>query len=140
MLWLEGGGEALAALHSAFAHLMSRWSGVCQDPSCPELESQVIAKFLIHGVLPSARMLRIKENTLLNPPLVQQDIGGLALPLLSYLTDQATLARAERWVSSHAFSLQSIFAPKGCLEKSKHTSEFSLWARPKVTRDPVLGR
>lgn len=117
-----------------------QWSGVCQDPSCPELESQVIAKFLMHGVLPSARLLRIKENTLLNPPLVQQDIGGLALPLLSYLTDQATLARAERWVSSHASSLQSIFAPKGCLEKLKHTSEFPLWARPKVTRDPMLGR
>lgn len=30
-----------------------QWSGVCQDPSCPELESQVIAKFLIgSSILP----------------------------------------------------------------------------------------
>lgn len=36
--------------------------------------------------------------------------------------------------------LLSIFVPKGCLEKSKHTSEFPLWVRAKVTRDPALGR
>lgn len=42
----------------------------------------------MHGVLHSARLLRIKENTLLNLLLVPWDIGGLALPLLSYLTDQ----------------------------------------------------
>lgn len=94
-----GGGEALAELHSAFADLDSKsctlWtvgllisSGVESARLFMPRTKKSSNSQVLDGVFHSARLLRIKENTLLNPLLVQQDIGGLALPLLSYPTDQ----------------------------------------------------
>jgi len=40
-----------------------QWGELFQEPSRPELESQVIAKFLQHGIIRSARLLIIKKNS-----------------------------------------------------------------------------
>lgn len=96
-----------------------QWSELFQEPSGPELESQVIPKFLQYGILHSARLPSIKNSPPQSPhgSTGKLEASGPPPSVLTYRP--ATLTRAERWMSSDASSLHSIFAPKEYLEKSK---------------------
>lgn len=132
MLWLEGNGEDLAELHSAFADLDNKqWSGVCQDPSCPELESQVIAKFVKHGVLHSARLLRIKENALLNSSsgLMGYWRPGAPPSVLSHKPTTLTRAELSCYASLLMLFLSSPFLSAKGVWSSQNTPLSSLFGK-----------
>lgn len=117
-----------------------QWSELFQEPSRPELESQVIAKFLQHGILHSARLLSIKKNS---PP--QSPCGSTGkleawaspfCPNSQTSNPNKSRKMGELW----CFFSPVCFCPQKVSGEVKTSLRVPSLGRLKVTRDFVLGR
>lgn len=103
----------------------------------PELGSQIIAKFLQHGILHSTKLLSIKKNSPPPPPYGSTGKSGAqaSCPLLSQTSNPS-----KRWVSPDAFLSPVHFYPQWVSGEVKISLGVLSVGKLKVNRYLVPGR
>lgn len=112
-------------------------SELFQEPSCPELESQVIGKLLQHGIFHSARLLSTKKNSASKSPC--GSTGKLeAWTSLLCPSSQTSNPNKSREMGELCCFSPACFCPQRVLGEVKTSLRFPSLGRPDIFRWPEI--